>query len=121
MAILSATATALVALLHAYILYLEMFLWTKPAGRRAFRLAPDFAQQSASLAANMGLYNGFLSAGLVWGLVHPVEEFARQIRVFFLGLVVVAGLFGGATAARKIWYVQMTPGLLALGLVFSGL
>lgn len=121
MAVLSAIATALIAILHVYILVLEMFLWTKPAGRKAFRLTPEFAQQTATLAANQGLYNGFLSAGLVWGLVHPVEEFGWQIRVFFLATVVIAGMYGGATAARKIWYVQMTPALVTLGIVLLGL
>ena len=121
MAIVSAIATALIALLHVYILVLEMFLWTTPRGRKAFRLTPEFAEQSKSLAANMGLYNGFLAAGLFWGLLHPVEEFAVQIRVFFLALVAVAGVFGGATASKKIFYVQMTPALLALGVVLLGL
>lgn len=121
MAVLSAIATGAIALLHVYILVLEMFLWTTPTGQKAFRLTPEFARQTAALAANQGLYNGFLAAGLVWGLLHPVDEFAHQIRVFFLGTVVVAGLYGGATAARKIWYVQMTPAIISLGIVLLGL
>ncbi|KAL3963550.1 hypothetical protein ACCO45_000554 [Purpureocillium lilacinum] len=91
MGTISAVATALMAILHVYILVLEMFLWTTPRGRRAFRLTPEFAQQTRALAANQGLYNGFLAAGLVWGLTHPVAEFSAQIRLFFLGCVVVAG------------------------------
>lgn len=117
MAFLSLAATAVLALLHLYIMVLEMFLWTTPRGRKAFRLTAEFAAQTRTLAANQGLYNGFLAAGLAWGLVHPVAEFARQIRTFFCLLVVVAGLYGGATASRKIWAVQMTPGIVAFVLV----
>jgi len=118
MGTISAVATALMAILHVYILVLEMFLWTTPRGRRVFRLTPEFAQQTRALAANQGLYNGFLAAGLVWGLTHPVAEFAAQIRLFFLGCVVVAGAYGGATASRKIWVVQMAPAVVSLGLEF---
>jgi uncharacterized membrane protein len=117
----SRIATGLVAGLHGYILVLEMFLWNTPRGRKTFKLTPEFAQQSASLAANMGLYNGFLAAGLVWGLVHPVEEFGAQIRTFFLGLVSVAGLFGGFTANKRIFAVQMAPALASLATVYLGL
>src|SRR5215208_1922890 len=105
---------ALVALLHLYFLVLEMFLWTKPAGRRVFRTTPEFAQASATLAANQGLYNGFLAAGLVWGLALGPAGFA--IRLFFLGCVVVAGAYGAATVNCRILYVQMLPALLALAL-----
>ncbi|KAG6034615.1 hypothetical protein E4U41_006477 [Claviceps citrina] len=118
MAWLSLLATALLALLHLYIMTLEMFLWTTPAGRKTFRLSAEFAQQTKVLAANQGLYNGILAAGLAWGLVHPVAEFARQIRAFFCLSVVVAGLYGGATSSRKIWTVQMAPGVVGLVLVF---
>ncbi|KAG6014936.1 hypothetical protein E4U43_005998 [Claviceps pusilla] len=118
MAFLSLVASALLAFLHLYIMVLEMFLWTTPRGRKAFRLTAEFAEQTKVMAANQGLYNGILAAGLVWGLVHPVAGFARQIRAFFCLAVVVAGLYGGATSSRKIWTVQMTPGLVALGLVF---
>jgi putative membrane protein len=121
MALLSIIATALIGFLHVYILVLEMFLWTTPRGRKAFRLTAEFAEQSKSLAANMGLYNGFLAAGLFWGLAHPVEEFAVQIRVFFLALVGVAGLFGGFTASKKIFYVQLVPALVGLAVVLLGL
>ncbi|KAK0734578.1 hypothetical protein B0T26DRAFT_76102 [Lasiosphaeria miniovina] len=109
----SAAATALVALIHTYILVLEMFLWTKPRGRRAFGLTAEFAAQTRTLAANQGLYNGFLAAGLAWGLAHPVPEFAAQIRLFFLGCVVVAGVYGGATANRRILFVQAVPAAVA--------
>ncbi|KYK58923.1 uncharacterized protein DCS_00050 [Drechmeria coniospora] len=114
---LASAATALLALLHVYIMVLEMFLWTTTTGRRAFGLTRQMADQTRVLAANQGLYNGILAAGLVWGLVHPVAEFAVQVRLFFLGSVVVAGLYGGATASRTIWVVQMLPALLALALV----
>ncbi|KAK2612290.1 hypothetical protein QQS21_001716 [Conoideocrella luteorostrata] len=118
MAALSFLATLILVVLHLYIMVLEMFLWTTPRGRKAFRLSAEFAEQTKALAANQGLYNGFLAAGLIWGLLHPVEEFARQIRLFFTLIVIVAGLYGGATAARKIWIVQMTPGLLGFLLVY---
>ena len=108
-------AVGLVALLHLYFLVLEMFLWNKPAGRRTFGLTPEFAAQSASLAANQGLYNGFLAAGLIWGLMQGAEGTA--ILVFFLACVIVAGVFGAFTASRKILWVQALPGALALALV----
>ncbi|RZL33258.1 MAG: DUF1304 domain-containing protein [Rubrivivax sp.] len=108
---------ALVALLHVYILVLEMFLWTKPMGRKAFGLKADFAEQSKTLAANQGLYNGFLAAGLAWGLAQGAAGAGRPWLVFFLGCVVVAGVFGAATASRKILFVQALPGAVALAAV----
>jgi putative membrane protein len=108
---------ALVALLHAYFLVLEMFLWTKPYGMRTFKLTPEFAAASKGLAANQGLYNGFLVAGLVWGL--SMGAAGIQIKVFFLGCVIVAGLFGGATVNRKILFVQAIPGIIALALLLE--
>ena len=108
-------AVGLVALLHLYFLVLEMFFWNKPLGRRIFRLTPEFAQASATLAANQGLYNGFLAAGLFWGLVLGPAGFA--IKVFFLGCVIVAGVFGALTVSRKILWVQALPGVVALALV----
>lgn len=105
---------ALVAALHAYFLVLEMFLWTKPMGLKAFGNTQEKAQASAVLAANQGLYNGFLAAGLIWGLLHPVPTVAVQIKVFFLLCVIVAGLYGAATASRKILLVQALPAALAL-------
>ena len=109
-------ATALVALLHAYFLVLEMFLWDKPFGRRTFRLSPEFAAASKSLAANQGLYNGFLAAGLFWGLW--LGGAADAIKLFFLGCVVVAGVFGAATVSQKILWVQALPGAIALLLLW---
>ena len=103
----------LVAALHAYFLVLEMFLWTEPAGRGAFGLTREFAEETKSLAANQGLYNGFLAAGLVWGLLDDNLAF----KVFFLGCVIVAGVYGAATVSRKILVVQAVPAVLALGAV----
>ena len=108
---------ALVALLHAYFLVLEMFLWDKPYGMRTFKLTPEFAAASKGLAANQGLYNGFLVAGLVWGLAMGAEGI--QVKVFFLSCVIVAGLFGGATVNRKILFVQAVPGIFALALLLA--
>ena len=108
-------ATALVAFVaieHVYILVLEMFLWTKPAGLRAFGLTPEFAEQTAVLAANQGLYNGFLAAGLFWGLLR--KDDGLPIQVFFLSCVIVAGVFGAVTAKPSILYVQAAPALIAL-------
>ncbi|MCX7557241.1 DUF1304 domain-containing protein [Xanthomonadaceae bacterium JHOS43] len=107
------TLTALVAVLHLWFLVLEMFLWTTPKGRRTFGLTPEFAQQTRTLAANQGLYNGFLAAGLVWGLWLGEGGFA--IRLFFLGCVVVAGVFGAMTVGRKILFIQALPAALAIG------
>ena len=104
----------LVAALHIYFLVLEMFLWTKPLGLKTFRNSPEKAQDSAVLAANQGLYNGFLAAGLIWGLVHPTPGFGFQIKVFFLLCVVVAGVYGAATVSRRILLVQAAPAALAL-------
>ena len=110
----AAIAVGLVAVLHLYILVLEMFFWTKPLGRRAFGLKPDFAKATAAIAANQGLYNGFLAAGLVWGLILGPAGFA--VKVFFLSCVIIAGVFGAFTASRKILWVQAVPGLIALAL-----
>lgn len=109
-------AVLLVAALHVYFLVLEMFLWTKPAGRRAFGLTEEFARATKTLAANQGLYNGFLAAGLVWGVVAGADD-GYAVKVFFLGCVIVAGVFGSATASRKILWVQAVPGAVALALV----
>ena len=108
----SAFLTALVAIEHVYILVLEMFLWTKPAGLRAFGLTPELAEQTAALAANQGLYNGFLAAGLFWSLWRKHD--ALPVRIFFLSCVVVAGIFGAATAKPSILFVQAAPAMLAL-------
>lgn len=113
MLIAAYAVVALIALLHIWFLVLEMFLWTKPAGRRAFGLTEEFAQQSKVLAANQGLYNGFLAAGLIWGLLCQ----SQAVMLFFLGCVLVAGIFGGLTASRKILWIQALPALVGLVLV----
>lgn len=105
--------TAIVAAQHLGFLILEMFLWQAPIGRKAFGLTPDFAKASAKLAANQGLYNGFLAAGLVWGLLMPAPD-GFYIKVFFLSCVMVAGLYGGFTVKRTILFIQALPALIAL-------
>lgn len=110
----AAILVALVALEHFYILVLEMFLWTKPAGLKAFGMKPIQAEATRTLAANQGLYNGFLALGLFWSVLHPSPDFAFQLKLFFLGCVVVAGLYGSATASRKILYIQALPAVVAL-------
>jgi putative membrane protein len=112
MSSLAIALVVLVALLHLYFLVLEMFLWTKPAGRRAFGTTQEQAEQSKVLAMNQGLYNGFLAAGLVWGLT--LGAAGRGVVIFFLVCVIAAGVFGAATASKKILYVQALPGVLAL-------
>ncbi len=107
---------ALVALLHVYFLVLEMFLWDKPYGMKTFGNTAEKAQVTKVLAANQGLYNGFLAAGLVWGLNLGVD--GKEITTFFLGCVVVAGLFGALTVSKKIFFVQALPALLALAAVW---
>ena len=109
---------ALVAALHVYFLILEMFLWTKPLGLKTFRNSREKATDSAVLAANQGLYNGFLAAGLVWGLVHSNPGFAFQIKMFFLLCVIVAGVYGAVTVSRRILWVQAAPAAIALILLW---
>ncbi|MDQ8023312.1 MAG: DUF1304 domain-containing protein [Moraxellaceae bacterium] len=113
MSTLADIAVALVALLHVYFLVLEMFLWDKPMGLRTFRHTPEYAASTRVLAANQGLYNGFLAAGLLYGLLQPGREF----ELFFLSCVIVAGLYGAATASRKILWFQAMPAAIALLLV----
>jgi putative membrane protein len=110
MSSLAIAMIALVALLHLGFLVLEMFLWTQPAGLKVFRLSPQQAQQSKVLAANQGLYNGFLAAGLVYGIATGSREFAT----FFLACVVVAGIYGAMTVNRRIFFVQALPALVAI-------
>ena len=117
MPLLASVVVALVALLHLWFLVLEMFLWTRPSGRRAFGLSEDFAQQSKVLAANQGLYNGFLAAGLLWGLW--LGAGGRPVVLFFLGCILVAGVFGGLTATRKVLWIQALPALLGIVLVLQ--
>lgn len=117
MALAANVVVALIGLLHAYILVLEMFLWDSPRGRKAFNLTPEFAAATRTLAANQGLYNGFLAAGLFWGLWLGPQGTAVQ--VFFLLCVLVAGVYGAATASRKILFIQAVPA--ALGLLLRAL
>jgi len=113
MSILAKILIALIALEHIYFLVLEMFLWTKPRTRAAFGMSAEQAEQSKVLAANQGLYNGFLAAGLIWSLLAPAA-YATQLALFFLGCVLVAGLYGGATANKRIWVLQALPAAIAL-------
>lgn len=115
MSLVADLVVALVALLHVWILVLEMWLWERPLGRKAFGLTPEFARATRVLAANQGLYNGFLAAGLVWGL--SLGPAGLGVKVFFLACVLVAGLYGAATASRKILYIQALPAALGLGLL----
>jgi putative membrane protein len=103
---------AVVALAHAYFLALEMFFWTRPLGLRTFGMSQEFANSTAVLAANQGLYNGFLAAGLLWALLDARRGFA--LKVFFLLCIIVAGVYGGVTAKMTILYVQAAPALVAL-------
>ncbi|MGC7099893.1 DUF1304 domain-containing protein [Amycolatopsis lurida] len=113
MRVVAEVLVGLVALIHVYILVLEMFLWKGPRGQKAFGLTPEFAEQTATLAANQGLYNGFLAAALVWGLFAG----GFQFQVFGLVCVIVAGVYGAFTASRRILFVQVVPGALALAAV----
>jgi putative membrane protein len=110
MRMISLLLIALVALIHVGFLVLEMFYWNDPIGREIFKMTPEVSASSAILAANQGLYNGFLAAGLVWGLVTG----RRDVKVFFLACVIVAGVYGGLTAKTTILFTQAAPGLLAL-------
>lgn len=109
---ISTVLIGLIAALHVYILVLEMFLWDTPRAQRAFGLSPEFAKQTKMLAANQGLYNGFLAAGLITGLALGADGDA--FRLFFLICVGVAGVFGALTAAPKIFFIQTVPAVLAL-------
>jgi putative membrane protein len=115
MQVVANVATGLVAALHLYFMVLEMLLWNTPTGRRIFRTSTEFAAASRVLAANQGLYNFFLAAGLIWGIW--LGESGNHIRIFFLGCVVIAGVFGGITSNRKILLYQALPGVIALTLV----
>jgi len=109
MKLVSDILIVLVALLHFFFLYLEMFLWDKPRGMKSFNLTPEFAKQSKRLAMNQGLYNGFLAAGLLWGLVA-----GDPVKIFFLSCVIIAGIFGAFTVSKRIFYIQAVPAILAL-------
>jgi putative membrane protein len=116
MATVAAVLVAIVAAIHVYIVILEMILWRTPRGLRAFGTDQAFADASATLAANQGLYNGFLVAGLAWGLLAS-DPVGFQVKLFFLGCVIVAGVFGAATVSRRILVVQAIPAAIALGAV----
>jgi putative membrane protein len=117
MSIIAKVLVAIIALEHIYFLVLEMFLWTTPRTRATFGMSAEQAEQTKVLAGNQGLYNGFLAAGLIWSLVAP-EGYAKAIALFFLACVLVAGLYGGATANKRIWYVQAVPAAIALAAVW---
>jgi len=115
MQLLANIAVFAVALLHLVFMLLEMILWHRPAGQKMLGLKPDFANTTRTLAANQGLYNGFLAAGLVWSLW--AEQFAFNLQLFFLGCVIIAGIFAGITTSRMIIWIQALPGIIALVLV----
>jgi putative membrane protein len=114
MSVFANILVVLVAVLHIGFLALEMFFWDHPFGRKRFGMTPEYSKASATLAANQGLYNGFLAAGLIWGLVIA----SMPIKIFFLICVVIAGIYGGLTARRTILYIQAIPALLALIAVY---
>ena len=109
----------LVAALHAWFLVLEMFLWTKPIGLKTFSNTEDLARATATLAANQGLYNGFLAAGLLWGLIAPSPDIAFAVKTYFLACVVVAGTYGAWSVSRRIFFVQALPAIVALAAVWA--
>lgn len=110
-------AVTAVAMLHLAFLILEMFLWKKPSGRRIFGITREFSEQTAVLAANQGLYNGFLAAGLVWGLIS--RQPSNEITVFFLACIIIAGVYGALTVEPAIFFVQALPAAVALLLVLG--
>ena len=109
MKLVSDILIVIVALLHFFFLYLEMFLWDKPRGMKSFNLTAEFAKQSKRLAMNQGLYNGFLAAGLLWGLFA-----GNPVKIFFLSCVIIAGIFGAFTVSKRIFYIQAVPAIVAL-------
>ena len=113
--LIASVLVGLVAVIHVYFLVLEMFLWDTPKGRKIFNNTPEFSAASKVLAANQGLYNGFLAAGLIWSLMLGAS--GRPVTLFFLGCVVVAGVYGAITAVRKILYVQALPAAVAVAAV----
>ncbi len=118
MIILKNLLITLIAIQHIWFLILEMFLWTKPIGQRIFGLPQQLMQDSASLAANQGLYNGFLAAGLIWSLLHKNKTFSIQLQLFFLICILIAGVFGGFSASKKILFIQALPALVTLVILF---
>jgi len=118
MSILANVVVAIIALMHLWFLILEMVLWDKPSGLRAFGITPEYAAQTKVLAANQGLYNGFLSAGLAWGLILGGAE-GMHVKLFFLACVLVAGIYGGLTATRKVLWIQGLPAAIGIALVLA--
>lgn len=118
MNILSTITVSIVILLHVFFLILEMFLWTKPYGRKTFGLSESFAQETKSLAANQGLYNGFLAAGLLWGLV---STGGYDALIFFLSCIIIAGIYGAITAKKSILWIQAMPAAIAMTFVILNL
>ncbi|MFT5196174.1 MAG: putative membrane protein [Cellvibrionaceae bacterium] len=118
MGILKKILVGLVAVEHFFFLIVEMFLWTQPLGLGMFGNTSEFAEMTSVLAANQGVYNGFLAAGLIWGLVHPDSKIGFQVKVFFLLCVIVAGLYGGYSVSSTIFFVQAVPALIALAVVW---
>ncbi|SMQ86091.1 putative membrane protein [Devosia lucknowensis] len=114
MAVIAMVLVGLVALLHVYIMLLEVLWWDTPRGQKAFGLTAEFAKATKVLAINQGVYNGFLAAGLIWGLVHPDPELGWQIQLFFLACVAVAGIVGAVTSSRKILFIQTVPAVIAI-------
>jgi putative membrane protein len=118
MGILKKILVGLVAVEHFFFLIVEMFLWTQPLGLGMFGNTSEFAEMTSVLAANQGVYNGFLAAGLIWGLVHPDSKIGFQVKVFFLLCIIVAGLYGGYSVSSTIFFVQAVPALIALAVVW---
>jgi putative membrane protein len=119
MKIFSNLLVIFIAIEHIGFLILEMFLWTRPIGQKIFKLESDFAQQSAALASNQGLYNGFLAAGLIWSLLASNQSFSTQLRTFFLSCVLIAGIFGWwSIGSKNILILQATPALIGLALTY---
>ena len=118
MSTLASTVVTIIALMHLWFLILEMVLWDKPAGLRAFGITPEYAAQTKVLAANQGLYNGFLAAGLAWGLMLGGSE-GTHVKLFFLACVLVAGVYGGLSATRKVLWVQGLPAAIGIALVLA--
>ena len=112
-------ALLVTALLHFYFLVLEMFLWTKPKGMKTFRMSPEQAQSTAVLAANQGLYNGFLAVGLIWAIVHPDPAFSKQLSIFFNCCVLAAAAYGGYSVGKKILFIQGLPAAIGLALTLA--
>ena len=119
MYLLSDIFVLIVALQHLFFLVLEMFLWTRPLGLRTFRNTPQQAETMKVLAANQGLYNGFLAAGLVWSVMVMSELFSFDIKIFFLGCVLVAAIYGGYSVSRRIFLIQGLPALIALAVTIA--